>query len=100
MANSEKVKEKFSDVLFFICPKKVSKGRCNFVAAAEEEDPMQSEFLETLYRNRNEKINKFAEENKKANENSFQLGLEAAMKKRRKNGKEKRPVRTERHIFG
>lgn len=83
MANSEKVKEELRDVLFFICPKKVSEGRCNFVAAAEEADPMESEFLETLYRNRNEKINKFAEENRKANENSFQLGLEAAMKKKK-----------------
>ena len=83
MANSEKVKGELRDVLFFICPKKVSEGRCNFVAAAEEEDPMESEFLETLYRNRNEKINKFAEENRKANENSFQLGLEAAMKKKK-----------------
>ena len=45
---------------------------------------MESEFLETLYRNRNEKINTFAEENRKANKNSFQLGLEAAMKKKRR----------------
>lgn len=47
MANSEKVKEELRDLLFYICPKKVSEGRYNFVATAEEEDPMESEFLET-----------------------------------------------------
>lgn len=71
MANSEKVKEELRDVLFFICLKKVSEGRCNFVVVVEEADFMESEFLEILYRNRNEKINKFVEENRKVNENSF-----------------------------
>lgn len=71
MVNSEKVKEELRDVLFFICLKKVSEGRCNFVVVVEEEDFMELEFLEILYRNRNEKINKFVEENRKVNENSF-----------------------------
>ena len=78
--NSKKVKAELQDTLFFICPKKVAEGRCDFVAAAEEEDELEAEFLETLYRNRNEKINRFAEDNRKVNENSFELGLQAAKK--------------------
>ena len=73
--NGPKVKEELRDTLFFICPRKVAKGRCDFVFAAEEEDEPVAEYLETIYKNRNEKITKYAEENCKANENSFKLGI-------------------------
>ena len=77
--SGEKVKAELQDTLFYICPKKVAEGRCDFVTAAEEEE-LEAKFLETLYRNRNKKIVRFAEDNHKANENSFELGLQAAVK--------------------
>ena len=78
--NGLKVKEELRDTLFFICPRKVAEGRCDFVIAAEEEDEPVAEYLETIYKNRNEKITKYAEENRKADENSFELGMQAALK--------------------
>ena len=82
--NGPKVKEQLRDTLFFICPRKVAEGRCDFVIAAEEEDELVAEYLETIYKNRNEKISKYAEENRKANENSFELGMQAALKAKEK----------------
>ena len=63
-------------------------GRCSFVVALEEDDPLPAEYLQTLFRNRNEKITEFVDENRKANENSFELGTQAALKK--KNEKQSR----------
>lgn len=82
--NGPKVREELRDTLFFVCSRKVAEGRCDFVVSAEEEDELTAEFLETIYKNRNEKISQFAEENRKANENSFQLGLQAALKAKEK----------------
>ena len=82
--NGPKVKEQLRDTLFFVCPRKVAEGRCDLVIAAEEEDELVAEYLETIYKNRNEKISKYAEENRKANENSFELGMQAALKAKEK----------------
>ena len=77
--NGPKVKEQLRDTLFFICLRKVGEGRCNFVIAAEEEDELVAEYLQTIY-NRNEQISKNAEKNCKANKNSFELDMQAALK--------------------
>ena len=81
--NGSKVKEQLRDALFFICPRKVAEGRCNVVIAAEEEDDLVAKYQETIYENRNE-ISKYAEENRKANENSFELDMQAALKAKEK----------------
>ena len=60
--NGPKVREELRDTLFFICSRKVAIGRCDFVVYAEEEDELTAEFLETIYKDRDEKISQFAEE--------------------------------------
>lgn len=61
--------------MFFICLRKVVEGCCDFVIVVEEEDEFVVEYLEIIYKNRNEKISKYVEENCKVNENSFELGM-------------------------
>ena len=67
--------------------------RCNFVLAAEEEDELEAEFLETLYCNSNKKISNFAEENRKAEKLKWLRIRDASCtqeKERKENSSEKR----------
>lgn len=52
--NGPKVNEDLQDTLLFIFLRKVAGGRCDFVIVAEEEDELEEEYLETIYKNRNE----------------------------------------------
>lgn len=64
--------------------RKVTGGCCGFVVSVEEKDELTAESLETIYKNRNEQISQFTEENRKANDNSFQLGLQDTLKAKEK----------------
>lgn len=74
------------DTLFFVCPRKVADGQCDFVVDAENEGDA-AVYNKLLYMNHHRKINHDAEINRKANAQSFRMGIQNAKKKKNKNKK-------------
>ena len=80
---SEKISNSdLQDTLFFVCPKKIADGQCHFVVDAENEGDA-AVYNKLLYVNRHKEINHDAEINRKANAQSYRMGIQNAKKKQK-----------------